>query len=107
MRDFNFNGYGFLPFAKIDKVERELSLKHQLIERPKQRFTEHQASLRFISVGGLAMALSASKDDSLLQGSDGDDTFGNTAASNIKKGRLGNRTLKVMWLVMGNTSNAK
>ena len=90
MRDFNFNGYGFLPFAKRDKGERELSLKDQLVERLDRRFKEHQASLRFITVGSLAMALSACKNDSLVQGSDGDDTFGNTAASEIFKGRLGN-----------------
>ena len=92
MTTFNASSYGFLPFGKRDKVERELSLKDQLIERLERRFKEHHASLRFITVGSLAMALSASKDDLLLQGSDGDDKFENTATSNFKKGRLGNRT---------------
>ena len=55
MRDFNFNGYGFLPFGERDKVEHELSLKDQLIERLERRFKEHQASLRVITVGSLAM----------------------------------------------------
>ena len=65
MRDFSFNGYGFLPFGKRDKGQRELSLKEQLIERLEQRFKEHQASLRFITVGSLAMALSICKRDQL------------------------------------------
>ena len=65
MRDFNFSSYGFLPFGKRDKDERELSFKDQLIERLEQRFKEHQASLRFITVGSLAMALSACKRDQL------------------------------------------
>ena len=65
MRDFSFNGYGFLPFGKRDKGQRELSLKEQLIERLEQRFKEHQASLRFITVGSLAMALSSFKRDQL------------------------------------------
>ena len=68
MRDFSFSGFGFLPFDKIDKSERELSLKAKLIERLEQRFKEHQASLRFITVGSLAMALSACKDDALVGG---------------------------------------
>ena len=59
MRDFGVSGYGFLPFGKRDNDERELSLKDQLIERLEQRFKEQQASLRFITVGRLAMALSA------------------------------------------------
>ena len=59
MRDFSYCGYGFLPIAKRDKGERELSLKNQLIERLEQRFKERQTSLRFITVGSLAMALSA------------------------------------------------
>ena len=79
MRDFGFSGYGFLPFGKRDIVERELSLKDQLIERLEQRFKEHQASLWFITVGSLAMALSACKDDALVQGSDGNDVLANTA----------------------------
>ena len=65
MRDFSFSGYGFLPFGKTDKGEREVSLKEQLIERLERRFKEHQASLRFITVGSLAMALSACKRDQL------------------------------------------
>ena len=40
MRDFSFSGYGFLPFGKRDKGERELSLKDQLVERLEQRFKE-------------------------------------------------------------------
>ena len=56
MNTFNASSYGFLPFAKRDKVELELSLKDQLIERLERRFKEHQASLRFITVGSLAMA---------------------------------------------------
>ena len=67
MRDFSFSGYGFLPFGKRDIGEREPSLKEQLIERLEQRFKEHQASLRFITVGSLAMALSACKDDALVK----------------------------------------
>ena len=90
MRDFSFSGYGFLPFGKRDKGERELSLKEQLIERLERRFKEHQASLRFITVGSLALALSACKDDALVQGSDGNDVLGNTAEDQIFKGRLGN-----------------
>ena len=54
MRDFSFSGYGFLPFGKRNKDERELSLKEQ------------QASLRFITVGSLAMALSTSGINELL-----------------------------------------
>ena len=65
MGDFSFSGYGFLPFGKRDKGQRELSLKEQLIERLEQRFKEHQASLRFITVGSLAMALSVCKRDQL------------------------------------------
>ena len=61
MRDFSFTGYGFLPFGKRDKGERELGLKEQLIERLERRFKEQQTSLRFIKVGSLAMALSACK----------------------------------------------
>ena len=87
MRDFRARGFGFIPSRKS---ERELSLQEQLIDRLEERFRKHQASLRFITVGSLAMALSACKNDSLVQGSDGDDTFGNTAASEIFKGRLGN-----------------
>ncbi|MAJ04722.1 MAG: hypothetical protein CMH03_08465 [Marinovum sp.] len=90
MCDFTFSGYSFLPFDKRDKVEREMRLKEKLIERLEQRFKEHQASLRFITVGSLAMALSACKDDALVQGSDGDDIFGNTASNNIFRGGLGN-----------------
>ena len=65
MRDFSFRSYGFLPFGKRDKGERELNLKEQLTESHERRFKEHQASLRFITVGSLAMALSACKDDAL------------------------------------------
>ena len=90
MRDFSFSGYGFLPFGKRDNDERELSLKVKLVERLERRFKEHQASVRFITVGSLAMALSACKDDALVQGSDGDDVLGNTAEDQIFKGRLGN-----------------
>ena len=88
MRDFSFSGYGFLPFGKRDKSGRELSLKQRLIERLEQRFKEQQASLRFITVGSLAMALSACKDD--VTGTDGNDVLGNTAANELFKGRLGN-----------------
>ena len=56
MRDFGFSGYGFLPFGNRDKGERELSLREKLIERLEQRFKEHQASLRSITVGILAMS---------------------------------------------------
>ena len=66
MRDFGFSGYGFLPFGKRDKDESELSLKEKLIERLEQRFKEQQASLRFITVGSLAMALSTSGVNELL-----------------------------------------
>ena len=65
MRDFSFSGYGFLPFGKRNKDERGLSLKEKLVERLEQQFKEQQASLRFITVGTLAMALSACKDDAL------------------------------------------
>ena len=66
MRDFGFSGYGFLPCGKRDKVDRELSLKEKLIDFLEQRLKEHQASLRFIIVGGLAMALSTSVINELL-----------------------------------------
>ena len=33
MRDFSFSGYGFLPFGKRDKGQRERSLKEKLIEQ--------------------------------------------------------------------------
>ena len=75
-------------FCPLER-ESELSHKERLIERLEQRFKEHQASLRFITVGSLAMALSACKDDTLVQGSDTDDIFGNTPADEIFKGRLG------------------
>ena len=65
MRDFSFSGYGFLPFGKRDRDEREPSLKEKLVERLEQRFKEHQTSLWFITVGSLAMALSACKRDQL------------------------------------------
>ena len=87
MRDFSFSGYGFLRFGKRDKGERELSVKDQLIQRLEQRFKEHEASLRFITVGSLAMALSACKDDALVQGSDGKDVVANTVEDQIFKGR--------------------
>ena len=64
MRDYSFSGYGFLPFGNRDRDEREQSLKEQLVERLEQRFKEHQASLRFITVGSMAMALSACTDRS-------------------------------------------
>ena len=89
MRYTGYAGYGFLSFGKRDTGESELSHKERLIERLEQRFKEHQASLRFITVGSLAMALSACKDDTLVQGSDTDDIFGNTPADEIFKGRLG------------------
>ena len=66
MRDFSFCGYGFSPFVERDKGERELSLKEKLIEQLEQRFKEHQASLRFITVGSLAMAISTSGINELL-----------------------------------------
>ena len=90
MLTFNSSSYGFLPFGKRDKGERELGLKDQLIERLERRFKEHQASLRLITVSGLAMALSACKDDALVQGSDSNDVFGNTPEHQIFRGRLGN-----------------
>ena len=79
-----------LPFGKRDKGEGEVSVKEKLVERLGQRFKEQQASLRFITVGSLAMALSACKDDALVQGSDTDDIFGNTASDDIFEGGLGN-----------------
>ena len=66
MHDFSFSGYGFLPFGKRESGKRELSLKEKLIERLEQRFKEQQASLRFITVGSLAMALSTSGVNELL-----------------------------------------
>ena len=93
MRDFSFSGYGFLPFGKRDKGERELSLKEQLVERLEQRFKEHQASLRFITVGSLAIALSACQDDALVQGSDSEDVLANTVEDQTFKGRLGNKII--------------
>ena len=90
MRDFALQMNGLSSFKEEKNGELELSLKDQLIERLERRFKEHQASLRFITVGSLAMALSACKDDSLVQGSDGDDVLGNTAKDQIFKGRLGN-----------------
>ena len=65
MRDFSFSSYGFPSFGKRDEDERELSLKEKLVKRLEQRFKEHQASLRFITVGSLAMALSVCKRDQL------------------------------------------
>ena len=90
MRDLSFSGYDFLPFVKRHIVERELSVTEKLIERLDQRFKEQQASLRFITVGSLAMALSACKNDTLVQGSDTDDIFGNTASEDIFEGGLSN-----------------
>jgi hypothetical protein len=87
MLDFRARGFGFIP-AK--KTERELSLKEQLVERLEERFRKHQASLRVLTVSGLAMALSACKDDALVQGSDGNDVLGNTPEDQIFRGRLGN-----------------
>ena len=89
MRYTGYAGYGFLSLGKTGKGKRVISHKEWLIERLEQRFKEHQASLRFITVGSLATALSACKDDTLVQGSDTDDIFGNTPADEIFKGRLG------------------
>ena len=89
VRYTGYAGYGFLSPGKTGKGKRVISHKERLIERLEQRFKEHQASLRFITVGSLAMALSACKDDTLVQGSDTDDNFGNTPADEIFKGRLG------------------
>ena len=90
MRDFTFSGYGFSPFGKRESVKGELSLQEQLRDRLEERFRKHQASLRVLTVSGLAMALSACKDDALVQGSDGDDVLGNTVEDQVFKGRLGN-----------------
>ena len=90
MRDFSYGGYKYLGSGEKEKGDRELSIKDHLIERLEQRFKERQTSLRFITVGSLAMALSACKNDALVLGSDGNDVFGNTSASEIFKGRLGN-----------------
>jgi len=87
MLDFRARGFGFIPARKS---ERELSLAEQLIERLEERLRKHQASLRLITVSGLAMALSACKDDALVQGSDGNDVLGNTPEHQIFRGRLGN-----------------
>jgi hypothetical protein len=87
MLDFRARGFGFIPARK---TERELSLAEQLIERLEERLRKHQASLRLITVSGLAMALSACKDDALVQGSDGNDVLGNTPEHQIFRGRLGN-----------------
>ena len=90
MRDFSYGGYMDLGSGEKEKGDRELSIKDHLIERLEQRFKERQTSLRFITVGSLAMALSACKNHALVLGSDGNDVFGNTPASEIFKGRLGN-----------------
>ena len=87
MLDFRARGFGFIPARKS---ERELSLQEQLVERLEERFRKHQASLRVLTVSGLAMALSACKDDALVQGSDGNDVLGNTPEDQIFRGRLGN-----------------
>ena len=87
MLDFRARGFGFIP-AK--KTERELILQEQLVERLEERFRKHQASLRVLTVSGLAMALSACKDDALVQGSDSNDVLGNTPEDQIFRGRLGN-----------------
>ena len=87
MLDFRARGFGFIPSRKS---ERELSLQEQLIDRLEERFRKHQASLRVLTVSGLAMALSACKDDALVQGSDGNDVLGNTPEDQIFRGRLGN-----------------
>jgi hypothetical protein len=87
MLDFRARGFGFIPGRK---TERELSLQEQLVDRLEERFRKHQASLRLITVSGLAMALSACKDDALVQGSDGNDVLGNTPEDQIFRGRLGN-----------------
>ena len=87
MLNFKARGFGFIP-AK--KTERELSLQEQLVDRLEERLRKHQASLRLITVSGLAMALSACKDDALVQGSDGNDVLGNTPEDQIFRGRLGN-----------------
>ena len=73
MRDFTFSGYGFSPFGKRESGKGELSLQEQLRDRLEERFRKHQASLRVLTVSGLAMALSACKDDALVRGSDGAD----------------------------------
>ena len=64
MRDFGFSGYGFLPFGKRIRDERELNVRKKLIERLERRFKEQQASLRFITVSTLAVALSACMEES-------------------------------------------
>ena len=88
MLDFRARGFGFIPSRKS---ERELSLQEQLVERLEERLRKHQASLRLITVSGLAMALSAcNEDDTLVQGSDGNDVLGNTPEHQIFRGRLGN-----------------
>ena len=87
MLDFRARGFGFIPSRKS---ERELSFQEQLVERLEERFRKHQASLRVLTVSGLAMALSACKDDALVQGSDGNDVLGNTPEDQIFRGRLGN-----------------
>ena len=87
MLDFRARGFGFIPSRKS---ERELSLAEQLIDRLEERFRKHQASLRLITVSGLAMALSACNNDALVQGSDGNDVLGNTPEDQIFRGRLGN-----------------
>ena len=86
MLNFKARGFGFIP-AK--KTERELSLQEQLVDRLEERLRKHQASLRLITVSGLAMALSACKDDALVQGSDGNDVLSNTPEDQIFRGRLG------------------
>ena len=87
MLDFRARGFGFIPARK---TERELSLQEQLVERLEEHFRKHQASLRVLTVSGLAMALSACKDDALVQGSDGNDVLSNTPEDQIFRGRLGN-----------------
>jgi len=72
MLDFRARGFGFIPARK---TERELSLKGQLVKRLEERFRKHQASLRVLTVSSLAMALSACKDGSLVQGSHGNDVY--------------------------------
>ena len=85
--DLRARGFGFIPSRK---TERELSLQERLVERLEERFRKHQVSLRVLTVSGLAMALSAGKDDALVQGSDANDTLGNTREDQIFRGRLGN-----------------
>ncbi len=90
MHSFKFRKVACLSSDKRASTKGKLSVKEKLIKRLEQRFKEQQASLRFITIGSLAMALSACKNDTLVQGSDTDDTFGNTTSDDIFEGGLGN-----------------